>query len=202
MKGSSAPGVDGIPAKIWKIGKTVLVPVLAAVFSFMTKKRKWPDQWNLSVGIPIFKKGKRLDQNNYRIISLGNVMSKIFCKVIESRLGKWLDEKELLSPFQVGFRKSHSSIDHIFTLRILAEKYRLFAAFLDLKGAYGNVDRHLLMLNLLSLGLPHYFVLLLCKMYKYVKLVARVAGKCSTPVLSLLGLKQGCVLSPKRLAFI
>ena len=74
---------------------------------------------------------------------------------------------------------------------------RLFAAFLDLKGAYDNVDRHLLMLNLLSLGLPHYFVLLLCEMYKYVKLVVRVLGKCSTPVLSLLGLKQGCVLSPK-----
>ena len=54
MKGSSAPGVDGIPAKIWKMGKTVLVPVLAAVFSFVTENRKWPDQWNVSVGIPIF----------------------------------------------------------------------------------------------------------------------------------------------------
>ena len=32
-------------------------------------------------------------------------MSKIFCKVIDSRLGKWLEVKELLSPFQVGFRK-------------------------------------------------------------------------------------------------
>ena len=73
----------------------------------------------------------------------------------------------------------------------------MFAAFLDLKGAYDNVDRNLLMLTLLSLGLPHYFVLLLCEMYKYVKLVVRVAGKCSTPVQSLLGLKQGCVLSPK-----
>ena len=74
MKGSSAPGVDGITAKIWKIGKTVLVPV----FIFVTEKRKWPDQWNVSVGIPIFKKGNRQDYSNYRIISLGNVMSKIF----------------------------------------------------------------------------------------------------------------------------
>ena len=40
-------------------------------------------------------------------------MSKIFCEVIESRLGKWLEEKELLYPFQVGFRKNHSAIDHI-----------------------------------------------------------------------------------------
>ncbi|XP_065584284.1 uncharacterized protein LOC136043285, partial [Artemia franciscana] len=91
MKGSSAPGVDGIPAKIWKMGKTALVPVLAAVFSFVTENRKWPDQWNVSVGIPIFKKGNRQDRSNYRIISLGNVMSKIFCKVIDSRLGKWLE---------------------------------------------------------------------------------------------------------------
>ena len=95
----------------------------------------------MSVGIPIFKKGNRQDRSNYRIISLGNVMSKIFCKVIESRLGKWFDVKELLSPFQVGFRKNHSAIDHIFNLRILVEKYRkgkggsLFAAFLDQKGA-------------------------------------------------------------------
>ena len=41
---------------------------------------------------------------------------------------------------------------------------------------YDNVDRNLLMLNLLSLGLPHYFVLLLCEMYKYVKLVVKVAA--------------------------
>ena len=53
------------------------------------------------------------------------------------------------------------------------------------------------MLNMLSLGLPHYFVLMLCEMYKYVKLVVIVAGEHSTQVLSLLGLKQGCVLSPK-----
>ena len=76
------------------------------------------------------------------------------------------------------------------------------AAFLDLKGAYDNVDRNLLMLNLLSSGLPHYFVLLLCEMYKYVKLVVRVAGKCSTPVQSLLGLKHGCVLSPKLFSLV
>ena len=105
----------------------------------------------MSVGIPIFKKGNRQDHSNYRIISLGNVMSKILCKVIESRLGKWLDEKELLSLFCVGFRKNHNAIDHTFTLRILVEKYRkgkggrLFVAFLDLKGAYDNVDRHQLM---------------------------------------------------------
>ena len=92
-----------------------------------------------------------------------------------------MDEKELISPFQVVFRKNPSAIDHIFTLRILVEKYRkgkggrLFAEFLDLKEAYDNVDSHLLMLNLLSLGLPHYFVLLLCEMYKYVKLVVKVA---------------------------
>ena len=53
-----------------------------------------------------------------------------------------MDEKELLSPFQVGFRKKHTGIDHIFTMRILAKKYRkgkegrLFAAFLDLNGAH------------------------------------------------------------------
>ena len=90
----------------------------------MTEKRKWPDQWNVSVGIPIFKKGNRQDHSNYRIISLGNVMSKIFCKVIDSKLGKWLEVKELLSPFQVGLRKNHSVVDHIFTLRIMVEKYR------------------------------------------------------------------------------
>ena len=94
---------------------------------------------------------------------MGNVVSKLFCKVLEFRLRDWLDKEEILSPIQAGFRSTFSTIDHIFTWDALRRKYargktgRLFVAFLDLKSAFDSVNRRLLIESLLEIGLQSCF---------------------------------------------
>ena len=59
------------------------MPMLAAIFSFVAEKACWPRSWDISVAVPLFKKGNRKLHENFRSIFTGIVLSKLFCKVLE-----------------------------------------------------------------------------------------------------------------------
>ena len=71
--------------------------------------------------ICLFKnKGSRKDCNNYRTISLLNLVSKLFGRVILSRLQVLV--YRVYSRSQCGFRKNRLTINMVFTLWLLQEK--------------------------------------------------------------------------------
>ena len=47
--------------------------------------------------------------NNYRPVSLLNILSKVFEKIMYSRLISFLNLHKILFEFQFGFRKNHST---------------------------------------------------------------------------------------------
>ena len=59
--------------------------------------------------IPTFKKGNELLCENYRPISLLSVFSKIFEKVIYTRMYDYLMKNNLTYKRQFGFRNNHST---------------------------------------------------------------------------------------------
>lgn len=203
MRGTSAPGVDGIPTRLWKWSRVYLLPLLSTLFSSVLSKLVWPQQWNISIVLPLFKKGDRALHKNYRGIHLGNSLSKLFCKVLVARLDSWLKESNKLIEIQAGFREDYSGVDQIFILYGLIRKYmrkrdgRLYAAFLDLRGAFDEVSRDLLVEGLIKLGLPRRFVGLVVKMYLVVRMVFKVGKSYSRAIVSRLGVKQGCTISPR-----
>jgi len=69
-----------------------------------------PNQLKIAKVVPIFKGGDRLSPDNYRPISLLPNFSKILEKVVSNRLIVFLDEHNILSENQFGFRKAHSTI--------------------------------------------------------------------------------------------
>ena len=66
----------------------------------------------------------------------------------------------------------------------------MYVAFLDLKGAFDNVKRELLMKDCINIGLPYPFVRILISMYEATKFVIRVAGKFSDVICSRKGLNK------------
>ena len=56
-----------------------------------------PAAWAESIITPVFKKGAKDDPNNYRAISVGNSISKVFMKIFAQRLANWAES-------QAGFR--------------------------------------------------------------------------------------------------
>ena len=88
----------------------------------------------------MFKKGDKEDPGNYRDITLLSVVGKVFCKTLNDRLVKHLDEGQALHEGQAGFRKK---IDNVHMLNEivqgrLREGKKTYAFFLDVQTAYDN----------------------------------------------------------------
>ena len=70
-----------------------------------------PEEWEIGIICPIFKKGDRKECSNYPGITLLNSIYKIFTCVIYNRLAKY--SELTLGEYQAGFRSSRSTIDQI-----------------------------------------------------------------------------------------
>ena len=83
----------------------------------------FPDIWSNGIIVPIHKKGSVYDVNNYRGITLGSCLSKLFTSVVNKRIEKTCNEHNLISDAQIGFRKGRSTVDAIFILMSLYNIY-------------------------------------------------------------------------------
>jgi len=92
----------------------------------------------------MYKKGYRKQCNNYREISLLNVIYKIFAILLYNQLSKIIEPE--IGNYQVGFRPNRSTIDNIFIVRQIYEKcYKynidLHNIFIDFSQAFDAVNR-------------------------------------------------------------
>ena len=71
--------------------------------------------WNLAILIRLYKKGEKQICDNYRGISLLNVTSKIFSRIILNRIQNMIDHR--LLEVQSGFRAHRSTTDQIYILK-------------------------------------------------------------------------------------
>ena len=76
--------------------------------------KQLPQQWNEGIICVVYKKGDRLNCNNYRPIALLNIAYKIFAILLNKRLTENIENK--LQDNQMGFRSNRCTIDNIFSL--------------------------------------------------------------------------------------
>ena len=111
--------------------------------------------------------------------------------------------EEVLTEAQAGFRPGRSTIDQLFTLRLLAEKYYefwkdLYICYVDFQKAFDSVWRKGLSQVMRHLGYDIIIIRLLEGMYHNTASSVRVGsqGELSSWFETLVGVLQGCVLSP------
>ena len=76
------------------------------------KETCFPDCRKVSSVVPVFKNvGERSTAKNYHPVSLVSLVSKVFEKLINNRIGDHLEKFDLFSDFQYGFRSSESTTD-------------------------------------------------------------------------------------------
>ena len=85
LKMYKASGIDGIPAELIKSGGEKLREKIHRLLSLIWKQETLPNEWKESVIIPIYKKGDKMDCNNYRGISLLSTSYKILTNILVSR---------------------------------------------------------------------------------------------------------------------
>ena len=83
---NKASGGDRIPVELLQILKDDAVKVLHSICQQIWKTQQWPQDWKMSVFIPIQKKGNAKECSNYRTIALISHASKVMLKILQARL--------------------------------------------------------------------------------------------------------------------
>ena len=149
--------------------------------------------------VPIYKSKDKQECGNYRGISLLSIPSKVYTKILQQRLKKYVEKS--VSDEQAGFRKGRGTIDQLFVIRQLAEKYwekkqTLFNNFIDFKQAFDSVWQKGLWQVLRNFGIPEDLIQLLEDLYRKTVSAVRVDGELTEWFKVTVGVRQGCNLSP------
>jgi hypothetical protein len=86
LKNNNTAGVNSIAAELLKNGGPNLVNTLHELTQQAWTSAILPRSWTEGVLCPMYKKGDKLDCNNYQGICLSNVTYKVFAKILYDRL--------------------------------------------------------------------------------------------------------------------
>ena len=201
LKRHKAAGLDGIKAEFLLDAEDLLLQPLTCTFNQMLHQGV-PDSWCKGVIHPIFKSGDENDPSNYRGITVNAVLAKLFAMVLESRMSVWAEAKQLRASGQAGFRKDYRSVDNMFIMNALIEQTRkqkgqkLYCCFVDFRKAFDSIPRDRMWEVLQECGLDGDVLAALKSMYAQDSAAVRTSAGLSEIFRCLLGVKQGCPLSP------
>jgi len=200
MKNRKAPGVDNISADVLKAGGVPMAKWVHEIVCDVWNEEVMVEDWTTAILIRLYKsKGDRTVCGNYRGISLLAVTGKIFTRIVLNRIQNLID-KQLLEQ-QAGFRRNKSTVDQIFTLKLIMEKSQeynkpLFLCFIDIQKAYDSVDRNLLWKVCRCYSISDKLIRLLKLLHSKTKAQVRIGGKLSEAFEIETGVMQGGIISP------
>ena len=115
LKNRKAPGKDGITNEIIRASLPEMGSVLNKLFNLISGLN--PDSWKTGVNVPVYKSGDPTNPGNYSGITLNSSLGKLFYLILNNKIVEYLEDNNLLSKQQAGFRKGFRMTDHIFVLR-------------------------------------------------------------------------------------
>ena len=101
---------DGVPSSLYKECINELCIPLEILFNKSLKESVIPSICKKAIIIPVYKGGIKSDPVNYRPISLTSVTMKVFERIIRQQIIKFLNDNNLFSNEQHGFRTGRSCL--------------------------------------------------------------------------------------------
>ena len=154
----SSTSDNDIPAKIIKSCKNSLSKAFTILWKSSFESGSIPQWFKNQTIAPVYKKDSKLIPSNYRPISLTSHVIKIFERVIRKNLVKYLEENQLLSKTQHGFRKGRSCLTQLLKhydsiLDNYLDNAETDIIYLDFLKASDKVDHNLLLKNMRHFGI-------------------------------------------------
>jgi hypothetical protein len=138
------PGPDNIfPEFIHNLG-----PIVMKTLTIYIKLwNNLPEEWKKAIIVPILKPGKPANLiSSYRPIALTSILAKIQERMILAQVNWYLENQNLLTEEQAGFRQNRSTTYQLTKLtqeikRAFNHQESVLAVFVDFSGAYDTIWR-------------------------------------------------------------
>jgi len=201
MKPKASCGFDLLSNRMLKKEKKTFTKLLINLINNTLRGNAFPEVLKTAKVIPIFKKGDKMNLNNYRPISLLPILSKVLEKVINLHITKKLDDLHLIDDDQYGFRTAHSTEDAVLKFIDYIEKAKkenkhVVSIHIDVSKAFDSCDHEILKNKLKRIGLSGASLELMASYMKDRIQELWIGNSCGGRFVINIGVGQGTVLGP------
>lgn len=202
LKTRVSTGIDGMSAKLIKTIAAKIARPLAFMVNSSLGNGQFPGQLKMAAVALIFKnKGDPLMMENYRPISVLNIISKIFEMAVQDKLISYINNFNIMSVSQHGFTRGRSTETAAyefadFLYRELDDGNCVGAVFFDLSRAFDCVDLDFMESKLYAQGIRGSMLKWLVSYLDKRKLCVRLQNVTSPYHELNRGVPQGSVLGP------
>lgn len=201
LKSGKSEDVYGLTTSIIKNNAPYLSQPLAEIFNECFEQGLFPQKLKTAKVIPVHKRGSKIDPNNYRPISILPVISKVFERIIFSRIYKFFNKHNYIRVEQFGFRPKLSTTHALkevmsFVTSSLENKEICQLLLYDLTKAFDCMNHQLLLLKLEHYGMRNNTLKLIKSYLSDRYQIVAYNDTCSSPLRIKHGIPQGSILGP------
>ena len=192
---------SGVFPLVLKKAADVLAGPLASVFRIMLQRGSFPLCWRVAHVTPVPKSPNSPFVSDYRPISITPVLSKVYEKLVASRLGRFLENEGVLPNNQYGFRKGLGTTDALLHVSHVLQSAldrgnEAKLVQIDFSAAFDRVNHKCLLFKLRSVGVGGIVFSVIEEFLSGRRQCVSVDGGLSGFVDVVSGVPQGSVLGP------
>ena len=154
LKVSKSAGTDKIPAKMLRVAADVIAPSLTFIFNLSLSTGEFVDDWKNARESLLYTNTVAnclwVITDRYRYVL--PIISKIFEQEIFQQLYKYMNESNLISKFQSGFRPGYSTLSALIQMcddwfNKMDNGELTGVVFLDIQKIFDSIDHNILLKN-------------------------------------------------------
>lgn len=202
LKNGKSPGPDGVTTATLKNFSYLGYEVLTRIYNECLTSGYFPSAWKVATTVAVPKPGKDPHQKtSYRPIALLSLFSKVFERLINTRVTEFNNTNNIIPDNQFGFRKGLSTDHALMTLYDniksgFTQKLTTGVISFDIEKAFDRVWQDGLVYKMIRNEYPDYLTYIVSSFIRQRTFRVGVGKGESRLVQAYCGLPQGSALSP------